>query len=251
MALKGPSALRRLAVDWILVDGIAEPPALADETIEVLLAARSTAEDMVRADLTVIFGMTCRKDLVAYLVEALDDPVARRAALGQLDLDRRRGGTEPSISGGMTTDEQITAMKRWWKEAASTNPTYKPFVVIRRTESNMLGVSAAKDEADRLSEETLPRGPTSGDDVSSEARREAEDKAGEGSLRGAFESRSDAEGGHAAGLQNERRRQSTDGGDGQLYVAVGFVVLLCICGGSAWLILRRRSVAKGGSRGDG
>lgn len=130
-SLMGPGPMRRFARDWLLIDNKVDfdKTRLSDEMVEGLLACLDYEDVSIRRSALLAVSMAAghRTDLIAYLVDSLDDPVLRSIAMVRLD-GRTGWAPGPAFDPADTIEKKATILKKWWKEKGSKNPVFKRYV---------------------------------------------------------------------------------------------------------------------------
>lgn len=130
--LEGPEVLQRICLEWLLVDrklDVSKSDEMSDEIALGLLRAKVAKAERVRKDAVLALAMAAktRKDLIPYLVDALDDPGTRQIAVDWLD-GTRSIGPGPVLDPAASLEKKIAMLKKWWAERGSKDPQFKRFM---------------------------------------------------------------------------------------------------------------------------
>ena len=124
-SLKEPGAMRRVALEWIVVDRKMDFEATPDGVVEALASCLKDREwrDKRDALLAIKMAMTYDKELARYLIQALDDLDIRELAVAYLNGARGRG-PGPELPASATLDEKVAILKAWAKAKQAEKETF-------------------------------------------------------------------------------------------------------------------------------
>jgi hypothetical protein len=128
--IEGPGIVRQIALEWLIVDrkvDMGKPGEVTDAMAEGLVSCLTDSDAQVRrwAVQATQMAATTRKDLVPYLVDALDDPETREGALYGLSLRTHGIASVPVVDASATSEEKAAAWREWWQQTGSSIPEFK------------------------------------------------------------------------------------------------------------------------------
>ncbi|MGQ9652329.1 MAG: hypothetical protein ACUVXJ_19730 [Phycisphaerae bacterium] len=131
-SLTGPEVMRDVALSWLVIDrkiDFEKRAEVSDELVGGVLANLHSPNRRIR-DLACVatdLAARSRKDLVPYIVDALDDPQTRLWAVSGLD-GRRGVGPGPILDADLPLDKKADVLKEWWARTGSKKPEFQRFV---------------------------------------------------------------------------------------------------------------------------
>lgn len=131
-SLTGPEVMRGIALGWLTIDrriDFEKREEVSDDLVEGVLANLHSPNRQIR-DLACVatdLAARSRKDLVPYIVDALDDPQTRLWAVSSLD-GRRGAGPGPVLDTDQPLDQKAAVLKDWWARTGSKKPEFQRFV---------------------------------------------------------------------------------------------------------------------------
>lgn len=131
-SLTGPEVTRDIALSWLVIDrkiDFEKPVEVSDELVQGVLANLHSPNRRIR-DLACVatdLAARSRKDLVPYIVDALDDPQTRLWAVSSLD-GRRGEGPGPVLDADLPLDKKAAVLKDWWTQTGSKKPGFQRFI---------------------------------------------------------------------------------------------------------------------------
>jgi hypothetical protein len=141
-SLTGPEPMRDIALGWLTIDrkiDFEQRSQVSDDLVEGVLTNLHSANPRIR-DLACVatdLAAWSRKDLVSYIVDALDDPQTRLWAVSSLD-GRRGAGPGPVLDVDQPLEQKVAVLKDWWARTGSKKPEFQRFTPRSAPQSQSL-----------------------------------------------------------------------------------------------------------------